>query len=292
MYDFFISHASEDKDGVARPLAYELQNRGYKVWYDEFILKLGDSIRQAIDRGLADSKYGIVILSSRFFEKNWTSAELDALFAMQMGSTGKILPVWHNLESSDMVSRSPLLSGLRGIATTQGITAVVDEIVRAVETAMEPSQLGETFDIASLTNQLQASHFVHWNLTLDVNSLATYSIPEIHKLFQRFMITVEPYPGIRVPIPEAFLNSNRQDTSDQTQLVYRTRDLLPYYSNAFQYTMAVLKPRFVMYSSIELDSKKQIPIRLPNLVRDVIALFVVLERIHAAESLESWCKSP
>ena len=53
-YDVFISHASEDKALFVRPLAKALQQAGLKVWYDEFTLKLGDSLRESIDRGLGE----------------------------------------------------------------------------------------------------------------------------------------------------------------------------------------------------------------------------------------------
>lgn len=66
----FISHASEDKDDIARPLAEELGEQGYEVWYDEYSLKIGDSLSQEIDRGLSSCDYGVVILSKSFFEKN------------------------------------------------------------------------------------------------------------------------------------------------------------------------------------------------------------------------------
>ena len=72
-YDAFISHASEDKQAVVKPLARELARLGLQVWYDEFELKLGESLRQAIDRGLATSQFGIVVLSRAFFAKNWPS---------------------------------------------------------------------------------------------------------------------------------------------------------------------------------------------------------------------------
>jgi hypothetical protein len=58
VWDIFISHASEDKDAVARPLAERLRSLGLTVWYDEFTLSLGDSLRQSIDYGLANSKFG------------------------------------------------------------------------------------------------------------------------------------------------------------------------------------------------------------------------------------------
>lgn len=68
-YDVFISHASEDKDAVVRPLAISLQQKGLKVWFDEFELRIGDSLRQKIDKGLANSRFGIVVLSKNFIKK-------------------------------------------------------------------------------------------------------------------------------------------------------------------------------------------------------------------------------
>jgi len=78
-YDFFISHASEDKNEIVRDLADALKENGFKVWYDEFELKVGDSLRKKIDSGLTNSKYGIVIISPSFVNKNWTEYELNGM---------------------------------------------------------------------------------------------------------------------------------------------------------------------------------------------------------------------
>ena len=94
-YDIFISHAWEDKKTIARPLAQALLEIGLKVWYDKFILKLGDSLRRSIDHGLSKSRYGIVILSPHFFEKEWPQRELDGLVAREVSSGKVILPIWH-----------------------------------------------------------------------------------------------------------------------------------------------------------------------------------------------------
>ena len=69
----FISHASEDKDEVVRPLAMALKEKGLSVWYDEFELKIGDSLRRKIDLGLAKSNFGIVVISRDFINKGWTN---------------------------------------------------------------------------------------------------------------------------------------------------------------------------------------------------------------------------
>lgn len=67
-WDLFISHAVEDKKSFVEPLALALSRFGLKVWYDDYTLKIGDSLSRSIDEGLAHSKYGLSscpILSSR-----------------------------------------------------------------------------------------------------------------------------------------------------------------------------------------------------------------------------------
>lgn len=101
-YDVFISHSSADKDDFVRPLATELQNLGIKVWYDEFELKLGDSLRRSIDHGLINSRYGIVVLSSSFFKRDWTNYELDGFVNKEMNGMKVILPIWHKVSKDEV----------------------------------------------------------------------------------------------------------------------------------------------------------------------------------------------
>lgn len=116
-YDFFISHASEDKDSVAEPLANALIAKGAQVWFDKFTLKVGDSLRESIDIGLANSKYGIVILSEVYFKKFWTGKELNGLFARQENGVKVILPVWHNISKDVVMQNSPILADMMALKT-------------------------------------------------------------------------------------------------------------------------------------------------------------------------------
>ena len=97
VYDFFISHASEDKDAFVRELSELLREKGAEVWYDEFTLTVGDSLRKEIDRGLANSRFGVVVLSEHFFKKEWPDRELNGLFALEHGDQKRILPIWHKV---------------------------------------------------------------------------------------------------------------------------------------------------------------------------------------------------
>ena len=133
MWDLFISHASEDKDEVARPLADRFVESGLKVWFDEYTLTVGDSLRRSIDKGLANSQYGLVILSTHFFEKEWTQKELDGLVAREDGSEKRILPIWHNVTRKQVVAFSPPLADKMGVSTSKGMDHVVREILRVVK---------------------------------------------------------------------------------------------------------------------------------------------------------------
>jgi hypothetical protein len=77
VWDVFICHASEDKD-FAKPLAETLRKEGVRVWFDEFEIKLGESIVSRIEHGLVSSKAGIIVLSPHALEKGWTTYESNA----------------------------------------------------------------------------------------------------------------------------------------------------------------------------------------------------------------------
>ena len=132
-YDIFICHASEDKDSFVRVLAEKLSKKGVEVWYDEFALSLGDSLRRSIDYGLGKSRYGVVVLSTKFFEKEWPQKELDALVARENGLGKVILPIWHGVTKKQVQSFSPILADRLAVSTNKGIDYVVDEILRVVE---------------------------------------------------------------------------------------------------------------------------------------------------------------
>lgn len=109
-YDFFISHASEDKEAFVQDLAAALRELGAKIFYDAYTLKVGDSLRRKIDQGLANSKFGIVVLSEHFFSKQWPARELDGLTAMEIGGQTRILPIWHKVSYDEVRRFSPALA--------------------------------------------------------------------------------------------------------------------------------------------------------------------------------------
>lgn len=135
-WDVFISYASEDKELVVRPLAHALQGRELAVWFDEFELRIGDSLRRRIDHGLARSRFGVVVLSHHFFTKGWPSYELDGLVTKGIDGDQAILPIWHNISKSEVVAFSPSLADKLARSTA---THTVDEIADEVASVIRPS---------------------------------------------------------------------------------------------------------------------------------------------------------
>ena len=132
-YDVFVSHATEDKEEVARPLANALMEAGLRVWYDEFELRIGDSLRRKIDFGLARSRFGIVVLSPSFFAKKWPQYELDGLVTMEMTGEQTILPLWHRLAKDDVIRESPSLADKIARSTSEfTIEQIADEIADVI----------------------------------------------------------------------------------------------------------------------------------------------------------------
>ncbi len=133
-FDVFISHASEDKDEVVRPLAQALQAAGLSVWYDEFELRIGDSLRRKIDRGLASSRFGIVVLSKAFFGRGWPEYELDGLVTRAVSGDQILLPIWHEVSKREVVSYSPSLADrLARSTTTHMVEEIAAEIVDVIK---------------------------------------------------------------------------------------------------------------------------------------------------------------
>ena len=95
-YDFFISHASEDKDDIVRDLAEALRNNGF------------------------------VIISPSFVKKNWTEYELNGMVAREMNGHKVILPIWHKITKDEVLRFSPSLADKLALNTS---IHTIDDIV-------------------------------------------------------------------------------------------------------------------------------------------------------------------
>ncbi len=148
--DVFISHASEDKEEIARPLAEKLQELGINVWLDEFSLKIGDSLRASIDRGLSEARFGVAIISPHFLAKEWPQRELAALVSKETGTGAVLLPVWHNISAQEVLEKSPILADRLAVSTERGVEEVAKKLAEAIvlQTQRDNIQFSEKIESA------------------------------------------------------------------------------------------------------------------------------------------------
>lgn len=132
-WDVFISHATEDKETVARPLRDALTKLGVTVWLDETQMRLGHSLRRKIDDGIRSSRFGVVILSDSFFRKGWTNHELDGLVTRTVAGQQSLLPIWHDLTANEVIAYSPSIADKVAMNTRDcSIEDIAEQIVEVV----------------------------------------------------------------------------------------------------------------------------------------------------------------
>lgn len=108
----FISHDSRDKDLIARPIYSGLANRLTTVWFDEYSLQPGQSLRESIEKGIKEAKKCILILTPNFLTNSgWTKKEFDSIFTREMiYSDNILLPIWFNVTPNEVYEYSPSLA--------------------------------------------------------------------------------------------------------------------------------------------------------------------------------------
>lgn len=142
-FDVFISHATEDKESFAHPLAVALELRGLRVWYDSWSMGKFDSIQRAIDVGLSRSLCGVVICSPNYLHKSWARLEMGAICGCHAAGM-LIATVLHGILPTELRSISPLLAGTLVVTSTDGVDEVADAILAHMQT-----NSGRLWEIAS-----------------------------------------------------------------------------------------------------------------------------------------------
>lgn len=130
--DVFISYASEERENMAQPLAELLRGLGLLVWFDQFELKLGDSLRRTIDKGLGECRFGVVLLSPNFFGKHWTNRELDGLAQREVDGQKVILPIWCGVNDADVRRYSAPLADRVAARWEEGLHILASKILEVV----------------------------------------------------------------------------------------------------------------------------------------------------------------
>jgi hypothetical protein len=130
----FVSHDSRDTDAVARPIAIGLSRLVCPVWFDEFSLKVGDPLRESIEKGLKECKKCILVLSPRFLSNpGWTKVEFNSIFTREIiEKKNLVLPVWYEVTKEAVFEYCPSLLDRVGIDWNLGEAEVVRQIHRAM----------------------------------------------------------------------------------------------------------------------------------------------------------------
>ena len=124
--DVFLCHAWDDRHGPAKELHNLLEEAGVKVWFSEKDIALGVPMMRAIDKGLANSRIGLVLVTpallDRLPKESVADKELSALLA-----GNQLVPIVHNTTYEDLRNISPLLASRTGLDTGEDSMEVVAE---------------------------------------------------------------------------------------------------------------------------------------------------------------------
>jgi hypothetical protein len=131
----FISHDSRDKDSLVRELALELSKLLCPVWYDEYSLKVGDSLRTSIEKGLKETRKCIVVLSPNFLSNDgWGKAEFDSVYIREILEKNNVmLPVWHGVGVREVYDYSPRLADKVGLNSAIGVKTLAQRLSAALK---------------------------------------------------------------------------------------------------------------------------------------------------------------
>jgi hypothetical protein len=243
-YDIFISHASEDKEDIAIPLAEKLKSTGMKIWYDEFSLHIGDSLTESIDRGIRYSQFGVVILSHNFFTKNWTREELNALNnKAQLQGRKVILPIWHKISKEQVYQYSTHLAGKCGIPTSKGIDYISNEILQEVVGRDRRVRYNSRSDLPPFHMMFSLS-----KSTIEMSGLDFRIV--VHSFMN--IIRLHLKRGIRITF--LLLDPNSKYVQTQSKKVYAGSDL----KSSIEKTLALLRNE---KDRLQKDDKDNLDIR-------------------------------
>jgi hypothetical protein len=130
----FLSHDTRDKDEFVRPLANRLSSMLCPVWYDEYSLVPGQSLRENIERGIKECDKCIIVLSDNFFNnRGWSAREFESIYQKEI-LYGKryMIPIWLGVDKQKVFEYSPILLDTLGISAELGVDEVATRIIASI----------------------------------------------------------------------------------------------------------------------------------------------------------------
>ncbi len=250
-WDLFISHASEDKEDFVKPLANVLKELKLNVWYDEFTLKIGDSLSSSINKGLISSKYGLVILSKSFIKKGWTDYELKSLLSREVGSSKVILPIWHNVTREEIMSYSLYLGDKYALNSS---VSTIEEIAMQIVEVVAPEiyynimrlNVAEALRENSITVKIKIS-----NLFDSLNNKPRHEKLPIEWLNRIIIIQKTLYEVLPVSLEETIRNF-KADANPDRELVIWEAIAATYLQYTFAKEIYIVKKREIFITILNL----------------------------------------
>lgn len=124
--DVFLCHAWGDRKEAAKELHDLLEAAGVKVWFSEKDLGLGVPMMRAIDKGLAKSRIGLVLVTPAMLERLPKESVADKELSTLLASN-QLIPIVHNTTYEALRNVSPMLASRTGLDTSEDTMAVVAE---------------------------------------------------------------------------------------------------------------------------------------------------------------------
>jgi len=138
--DVFLCHAWDDRGGAAKELHDQLELRGVSVWFSEKDVALGTPLLREIDKGLAKSRVGIVLVTPALLRRlqgeGIADKELSALLARDL-----LVPIVHGTTYEALREVSPLLGSRSGLNTTENTMA---NVAAKLAELVAPSSIAHT----------------------------------------------------------------------------------------------------------------------------------------------------
>lgn len=117
-YDLFLCHAWDDRRETATELHNLLEAEDVSVWFSEKDIVLGQPFMREIDKGLAKTRIGLVLITPAFLRRiesgGVSEKELSELLSRDL-----LIPVAHGVTYDEIRSVSPLLGSRNGLSTEE-----------------------------------------------------------------------------------------------------------------------------------------------------------------------------
>ena len=130
--DVFVSYDFRDQDAFVEKLAHQMVLLDLNVWYAGFSIKPGTRLAEAIDRGLTQSRYGVLVVSPNMLQNSgWASMEMSSLLN-RAARDQNLIPVWLGVDAAMVKARSALLADIAAIDAKGGVEKVAATVFSVV----------------------------------------------------------------------------------------------------------------------------------------------------------------